>query len=135
MTEHTPTPWEFHNVSGAGLEIRAPVYRMDAVELPRCMPDMPIQTFVFTAPQIVQIVAERWVQFEPTGWAEMQKANAAFIVKAVNNYDALMKAMVDIRRIANGAGNPRTIISRIYDIATRASRLEFETTLDQVEQS
>lgn len=96
MSEHTPTPWTYRDVSGAGLEICAPVYKMAGVDLPRGMPEAPIHVFQFTAPQIVQVAAERWVQFEPKGWSEMQEANAAFIVLAVNNHDALVAALEEI---------------------------------------
>jgi hypothetical protein len=86
---HTPTPWTFRDVSGAGIEICAPVYEMKGVDLPRGMPEAPIHVFQFTSPQNVQVAAERWVQFEPTGWHEMQMANAAFIVEAVNSHATL----------------------------------------------
>lgn len=99
MGEHTPTPWAFRDVSGAGLEIYAPVYKMAGVDLPRGMPNGPIHIFQFTAPQIIQIAAERWLQFEPAGWSEMQEANAAYIVKCVNAHEGLVRALTEI---ANG---------------------------------
>jgi hypothetical protein len=105
MTDHTPTPWTYNDVSGAGLEIRGPVYLSKGIELPRGMPNSPIKIFEFTAPQIVQIAAERWVQFEPNGWSEMQQANAAFIVKAVNAHDALMEALEKILRANDDSVN------------------------------
>jgi|SRR6201996_6141841 len=35
---------------------------------------------------------------------------------------AFVEALSDIRLLANSAGNPRTIIAKIFDIATQASR-------------
>jgi hypothetical protein len=37
----------------------------------------------------------------------------------------MLAALMDIRFIANSAGNPRTMIARIFDIATRGSRGEY----------
>lgn len=125
MTEHTPTPWTFRDVSGAGLEICAPVYKMSGVDLPRGMPEAPIHVFQFTSPQMVQVAAERWVQFEPTGWSEMQEANAAFIVKAVNNHEDLVQALQalvdqvnDYERVNNLAPNPGR--TECWDTVARA---------------
>lgn len=44
---------------------------------------------------------------------------------SVKQREAMLAALLDIRRIANGAGNQRTIINRIYEIATLASRGEY----------
>jgi hypothetical protein len=104
MAEHAPTPWTYRDVSGAGLEIRAPVFLAKGIELPIGMPDEPIKVFEFTAPQNVQIAAERWVQFEPTGWSEMQEANAAFIVKAVNNHEEALEIIEALLGLELGSG-------------------------------
>lgn len=87
----------FRDVSGAGLEICGPVYQVKGVELPVGMPNAPIKIFVLTGPAVVQIAAERWVQFEPVGWHDMQAANAALIVEAVNSHAALKEEIARLR--------------------------------------
>lgn len=39
---------------------------------------------------------------------------------------AMRAALMEIRFIANGSGNPRTMIAKIFDIATRGSRGEYQ---------
>lgn len=124
VTEHTPTPWTYADVFGAGLEIRAPVYQVAGVELPKGMPDAPIKIFQFTAPQLIQIAAERWVQFEPTGWSEMQEANAAFIVEAVNSHAALKSQIKSLEgTIDLLEANARVQAKLLADTGRRAEEL------------
>lgn len=80
---HTPGPWSYKDTAGAGLEIFGYVGQMAAVELPFPLPpDQPMMFLGLTLPQQVQIAYERWVQFEPNGWHEMQEANAKLIAAA-----------------------------------------------------
>lgn len=60
-----------------GLLIYAPVHRMSGVKLAEGMPKEPMHIFDMTS-----IACERWVQFSPEGWDEMQEANACLIVAA-----------------------------------------------------
>lgn len=50
------------------------------------------------------------------------RANADLIVKAVNCHVTLMEALSKIREIANGPGNPRSLLDQIYMAATTARR-------------
>jgi hypothetical protein len=54
------------------------------------------------------------------------EANAAFIAKAVNSHDALVEALREIRKISANPGNQALTLTKIFDLATRASRLEFD---------
>jgi hypothetical protein len=62
-------PWSWKNVPGAGIQLYAPVEITGS-----------------TGPQMFCLWSERWVQFEPKGWHDMQMANADLIVRAVNQY-------------------------------------------------
>lgn len=89
MAKHTPGPWVARDVPGAGLEIHAPVHLVDMAEL-----DEPIMTFQLTRPAGHKLIAcERWVQFEPKGWHEMQEANAKLIAAAPQMLEVVEKAI------------------------------------------
>lgn len=99
QAKHTPTPWSWKVVTGAGIEIFAPVHLCESVRLPDGMPKSPINVFGMTAPQNTLISAERWVQFEPSGWDEMQRANAEFIVRSVNSVAALAESCRELKEV------------------------------------
>lgn len=86
--KHTPGPWNAIDVGCAGLQIQAPVNLCTFVELPLGMPPV-IFTFNMSKPAVVSIAHERWVQFEPKGWHEMQLANAQLIAASPAMYEAL----------------------------------------------
>lgn len=89
---HTPGPWRGEFVPCTGFEIFAPVYACESVALPQGI-DKPMQIWSLapkpqefvesrTKPQPVLIAYERWVQFEPKGWEEMQRANMTLMTAA-----------------------------------------------------
>ncbi len=90
--KRTPGPWAWKDVAGAGLEIYGPVHLAEGVVLPKGVPPERINICGLTHPQTIQIAYERWVQFAPEGWDEMQKANAALIAAAPELYEALEEA-------------------------------------------
>lgn len=83
MRKHCPGPWIWKNVAGAGLEIFAPVHLDKAVTMPDGMPQREIMIYglVPKSPRLM-ISYERWVQFSPPGWDEMQEANARLMAFA-----------------------------------------------------
>ena len=93
-TKWTPGPWSYKDVAGAGLEIYGLVHLAKAVELPLGIPLVPINIGGMTQPQNVQIAYERWVQFEPKGWHEMQEANIRLMAAAPVLYEALEKMLL-----------------------------------------
>lgn len=95
-TKATPGPWTAQDTIGAGWEIFAPVGLNEAVKLPFPAGETPINIAGMTPPQKVQIGYERWVQFEPEGWAEMQAANMALIAHARQDIPALI---TEVRRL------------------------------------
>ncbi len=97
--KHTPGPWEWKDVPGAGLEIRGPVHLVECVELPKGIPEIPINIYGLAQPQNILIGYERWVQFEPNGWSEMQEANARLIADAPAMHLALEMISVGVARI------------------------------------
>lgn len=101
----TPGPWEFEDRVGAGLELRASVHLSEGVELPSGMPARPIRVIEGAGPQKCLLAYERWVQFEPTGWSEMQARNFAFITASraavpelLSEIERLQSAIQDARR-------------------------------------
>lgn len=93
MSKYTPPPWEAREIHGAGIEIYAPVHLVDTIEWPRAAPTMPIMLFQLTEPAGHKLIAcERWVQFEPEGWHEMQWANALLMQEAPNLLEKLEEA-------------------------------------------
>jgi hypothetical protein len=122
MSEHTPTPWEWRDVAGAGIEICAPIGGQIKGFMQPGYEKHPVKIYQLCGFANVQIACERWVQFEPEGWAEMQKANAALIVRAVNSHasneakiDALTKALEEARDglLAHCAGSVPETLQRI----------------------
>lgn len=80
---HTPAPWHCVDRTGAGLEIHAPVGECVEVRLPDGIGTKPIHVFgLRPEPPHILIGYERWVQFDPEGWDEMQHANGALIAAA-----------------------------------------------------
>jgi hypothetical protein len=80
---HTPTPWELHHVSN-GIELSrhgnaiATVHRYGAGRVP---------------------------EGEQCPWHDYE-ANAAFIVRAVNSYEAMREALKELEHMAHGARRP-----------------------------
>lgn len=72
MSEHTPTPWSLFDLNGV-LAIKNP--RSDASH----------NEIVF------------WTGFDASHYPKQARANAAFIVTAVNNHDALVNALRNAR--------------------------------------
>ncbi len=98
MSGYTPTPWEVKDIAGAGWEIRATLpkgFKFDGTDY-GADGKTSFQTWILTEPRTILIGAERWVQFETEQWRAMQKANAELICKAVNNHEALVKALRDL---------------------------------------
>lgn len=82
LSKATPGPWEAKYVAGAGFEIHAPIHLTKCVEYPR-PPTGPAMVYTCVErPNPFLIACDRWVQFEPNGWHEMQEANAALIARA-----------------------------------------------------
>lgn len=82
MSNHTPGPWKVEDKKGAGLEIHAPVQLVDTVQWMRPV-EGPLMTYRLADPEGMMLIAhERWVQFEPEGWHDMQVANAQLISAA-----------------------------------------------------
>lgn len=74
-------PWKWEDVSGAGIQLYGIVpFKANCVEFTLKDAAQPIYTF---------IAYEQWIQFAPEKWEEMQKANAALIVAAVNSFEML----------------------------------------------
>lgn len=83
--KHTPGPWIAEDCIGAGWKIKGVIpfeaecveYRMKAAEQ-----------------MIFEMVAyERWVQFEPQNWKDMQAANARLIAAAPDLLEAVEKLL------------------------------------------
>lgn len=104
-TKFTPAPWLMHESKGAGIRICAPVYRVEGVELPKGMPEAPICVFELAGPAIVAIAFDRFVQFEPNAWGEMQTANARLIIAAPDLYEALDEAINYVAVMASTLGD------------------------------
>lgn len=87
--KHTPLPWKYENKIGAGLQILASIpFKANCIEF-ILKDDYQV---------IFQMLAhEPWIQFASKEWKEMQKANAEFIVRAVNNHYELLKACKDAK--------------------------------------
>jgi hypothetical protein len=96
----TPGPWSWQDVPGAGLQIHAPVYQVQGVELPAGL-EKPIMIYQLNYPANVQIAFERWVQFDPKGWHEMQVANAKLISAAPDLAQAI-KVWVAAHKLGYG---------------------------------
>jgi hypothetical protein len=102
MTDHTPTPWRV--ISGDDYYIAADAYPKEFIGH-------------FKGDDTGDYVA--YVGNRPKDFGE---ANAAFIVKAVNNHDALVKALEDLleiedARIATGAFTPNDEAKRRIEVA------------------
>ena len=96
-TKHTPTPWYFEERIGAGLEIYGPIPQTeDCAEFVLAATNQPLYRINNREPSIC-IAYETWLQFPTNHWTEMQKANAAFIVRAVNAHEDLLKAAMEMR--------------------------------------
>ncbi len=88
MAEHTPTPWKWHQESKEQ-EHTGSIYSMVREGHAYAVAMMPrYQT------------RDRWAE------------DAAFIVKAVNNHEALMKALQDIDERLESFGYPPTMKTR-----------------------
>ena len=98
MTEHTPGPWEYRDVPGAGLQIWANVA---LGEDDRCSGLQPIYV-VHVRPQLtvgndnkahVMISYEDWRQFATVDFEKMQSANARLIAQAPDMLKAIQGAL------------------------------------------
>jgi hypothetical protein len=88
MTSHTPTPWELFDCNGI-IAIRNPRARSSKSEI------------IF------------WSGFDASHYPRQAAANAAFIVKAVNNHEALVKALERAERIvADRAAGGRMLTNK-----------------------
>ena len=95
MAEHTPTPWELFDDSG-----------VTAIINPRACSSK--REIVF------------WTGFDASHYPKQAKANAAFIVKAVNNHDQMVKALEEIEALGEKADLKNEIGIRAGNIAHAA---------------
>jgi len=96
MAEHTPTPWE-----------------CDWGTIPPDGPGTYCDVYIDGGETIIARVND---------CIKAGHANAAFIVNAVNNHEALVKALMDIRKICAGPQSHGLAIAECFDLATRAVR-------------
>ena len=100
-----PGKWVANDDVGAGLQIKAPVYKMPSVEMAEGAPVEPVQVFGFVErpfpempgldhPLFSTFMYETWVQFEPKGWSEAQAANAEFIAHARTDVPRLCAQLI-----------------------------------------
>lgn len=86
QAQHTPGPWKWDDVPGAGIQISANVPKSARVGLYtyRTETDDGDTGMLFTLgeAQIVRLADARWVQFSKPEWDEMQAANARLIAAA-----------------------------------------------------
>ena len=96
--KHAKGPWTWKDNVGAGIEIFGDVQACEFVDLPRGLSNE-VKIFHMTAPAHLQIACERWLQFEPQGWHEMQIANAELLVQAPTLQKKLTVAMKALEEI------------------------------------
>lgn len=92
MSKHTPGPWEWRDVAGAGICIYGDTSATMGKDFAQLVEIYGLGAC--GAPKF-QISYERWVQFPRNDWEEMQKANAKLIAAAPELLEAL-KALVEI---------------------------------------
>ncbi len=112
-----PPPWKYVYRVGAGHEIHMPVFEVKTVNLPIGIPDEPIYTYSLVDPVIVCTACERWVQFEPKGWHEMQEANGKLMAVAPEMFIILNQVIKDLNYL-DGITNETW--TKIEDILKRA---------------
>jgi hypothetical protein len=98
-SKHTPLPWKYQDVVGAGLEIFGTLPKGFHFE-GTCHDadgETSFMLWQLTSMAQIMIACERWVQFETKQWKEMQEANAEFIVKSCNSYYDMLEALEKAR--------------------------------------
>lgn|SRR3990167_1927065 len=87
-TKHTPGPWKFENVPGAGLKIFGPIpFKANCVEF----------TLKAAAQPLFEMLAyEIWLQFPPKEWDEMQEANARLIAASPELFHCLKRIIEEL---------------------------------------
>lgn len=85
----TPAPWRWEDTPGAGLQIFAPIpFKANCVEFTLKAAEQPVYTL---------LAYEKWLQFPPKEWNEMQRANAEFLSAARTDIPVLCKAVRELQ--------------------------------------
>lgn len=96
MSKHTPGPWEARDVAGAGWQIYGnPGPMLGGPWGPNG--EGPINTWGLVRDPRLVIAYERWIQFPPNGWEDMQNDNARLIAAAPE----LLEALIDLVEKSN----------------------------------
>lgn len=83
MTEHTPTPWRVFDMNGTIAIMAGKLERHNEVI--------------------------HWSGFDASHFPDDVAANAAFIVKAVNNHDKLVQALQDVLECTGSKTTPEIV--------------------------
>lgn len=101
---HTPGPWQWRDISGAGIQIYGPVpFKANCVEFTLKaseqrlfeMADLQSGATARSREGYPMLAYETWLQFAPKEWEEMQRANAALIAASPD----LLAALQDMFRM------------------------------------